>query len=309
MAEPMAESMNEAARHYDVLVVGAGNAACCAALAALDQKARVGLLEKAPKRDRGGNSALTVHMRFVYDGIDDLRPLVKGMSDAELGKQLDRMPHRTQAEVWDEFMRVTNNQADERMLGVHVAESLNTVHWLASKGHDWVPTGNVGDNILLMNGGGYGLQQRNFAILEKAGASFHYETAATALIQDATGRVVDVRALTPQGYAEFRAKEQLRADDRRAAFRRLAGALRNHVHLPPQALPACPLSRWSRARSSRNKGSRGPESVGMTETSQPRTAPARVRALPLHSTRVIEMCHAVMGPSCTMVLADSHRAA
>jgi len=198
--------MQQTSYAYDVLVVGAGNAACCAALAALDEKATVGILEKAPKRDRGGNSALTAHMRFVYNGIDDLRPLVKNMSDAELAKQLERLPHRTEAEVWDEFMRVTDNQADERMLQVHVAESLKTVHWLAAKGHDWVPTGNVGDNILLMNGGGYGLQQRNFAILERAGATFHYDTAATSLIQDAKGRVIGVRALTPDGYAEFRGK-------------------------------------------------------------------------------------------------------
>ena len=198
--------MQTESQFYDVLIVGAGNAACCAAFAALDQKAKVGIIEKAPKRDRGGNSALTAHMRFVYNGIDDLRPLVKNMSEAELQKQIDRLPHRTQAEVWEEFMRVTDNQVDVPMLEVHVAESLNTVHWLASKGHDWVPTGNVGDNILLMNGGGYGLQQRNFALLEKAGVSFHYETAATSLIQDATGRVVGVRALTPTGFTEFRAK-------------------------------------------------------------------------------------------------------
>jgi tricarballylate dehydrogenase len=198
--------MQSEPQHYDVLIVGAGNAACCAAFAALDRKARVGLIEKAPKRDRGGNSALTAHMRFVYNGIDDLRPLVKNMSEAELQKQIDRLPHRTEAEVYDEFMRVTDNQVDEPMLQVHVREALNTVHWLAGKGHDWVPTGNVGDNILLMNGGGYGLQQRNFALLEKAGATFHYDTAATSLIQDATGRVVGVRALTPAGFTEFRAK-------------------------------------------------------------------------------------------------------
>lgn len=59
--------------HYDVLIVGAGNAACAAALAALERKVSVGILEKAPQRDRGGNSALTGHMRFVFEGIDDLR--------------------------------------------------------------------------------------------------------------------------------------------------------------------------------------------------------------------------------------------
>ena len=79
-------------------------------------------------------------MRFVFNGIEDLRPLVKNMPDAELRKLLERLPHRTEAELWDEFMRATDNQSDQDMLQVHVTESLNTVHWLAGKGHDWVPT-------------------------------------------------------------------------------------------------------------------------------------------------------------------------
>ena len=201
--------MSDETFHYDVLVVGAGNAACSAALAALDKKVRVGILEKASKGNRGGNSALTGHMRFVFNGLEDVRPLVRNASDAELRELLERMPHRTEAEHWDEVMSVTDNQSDQEMLQVHVTESLNTVQWLASKGHDWTPAGGfktVSDNILLMNGGGYGLQQRNFAMLEKAGVIFHYSTAATELIVDQKGRVTGVRALTPDGFATFTAK-------------------------------------------------------------------------------------------------------
>ncbi len=40
----------------DVLVVGAGNAAACAALAARDQGASVAMLGAAPEEERGGNS-------------------------------------------------------------------------------------------------------------------------------------------------------------------------------------------------------------------------------------------------------------
>lgn len=148
---------------YDVLIVGAGNAACAAALAALEQKVSVGMLEKAPQRDRGGNSALTGHMRFVFGGIDDLRPLVKNASEAELRGLIDRLPRKTEADAWDEVMRVTSSQSDPELLQVHVSESRNTIHWLASKGQDWVPATGMqalGDNILIMNGGGYGLQQR-----------------------------------------------------------------------------------------------------------------------------------------------------
>ena len=191
---------------YDVVVVGTGNAACCAALAAVDAGAKVGILEKAAKRDRGGNSALTGHLRFVFNGIEDLRPLVKNISDDELRRLLERLPRRTEADMWDEVMRVTDNQSDQEMLQVHVTESLKTVHWLAAKGHDWVPGSQWNENILNPNGGGFGLQQRHCTILEKAGAQFHYETAATELIVDDRGRVVGVHALTPQGYVRFDAK-------------------------------------------------------------------------------------------------------
>ena len=57
----------------DVIVVGAGNAACCAALAAREAGASVIILEAAPLDDSGGNSRYTGGlMRVVYNGVDDL---------------------------------------------------------------------------------------------------------------------------------------------------------------------------------------------------------------------------------------------
>ena len=43
----------------DVLVVGAGNAAACAALAARETGASVAMLEAAPEEERGGNLSYT----------------------------------------------------------------------------------------------------------------------------------------------------------------------------------------------------------------------------------------------------------
>jgi tricarballylate dehydrogenase len=80
------------------------------------------------------------------------------------------------------------------------------MHWLASKGHDWSPATIRDDNVVTMNGGGAGLQQRNFSILEKAGVVFHYETSAVELVQNGQGRVTGVKALTPTGFATFNAK-------------------------------------------------------------------------------------------------------
>ncbi|MGZ8212606.1 MAG: FAD-dependent tricarballylate dehydrogenase TcuA [Burkholderiales bacterium] len=199
--------MNDQIFNYDVLIVGGGNASCSAAHAALERSKRVAIIEKSTKRDRGGNSAMTGHIRFVFNGVEDLRPLVRNMSDEDLRKLLDcGLPKRDEATFWDEIMRATNNQSDPDLLQVHVTQSLSTIQWLASKGHDWVPASLTNDNVLTMNGGGAGLQKRNFEILERNGVFFHYETAATELIQDSSGRVTGVRALTPQGFAVFNAK-------------------------------------------------------------------------------------------------------
>ena len=66
----------------DVIVVGAGNAAFCAALAAREQGASVLVLEAAPQDESGGNSRFTAgSIRVVYNGIDDIRALVPDLTD------------------------------------------------------------------------------------------------------------------------------------------------------------------------------------------------------------------------------------
>ena len=65
----------------DVIVVGAGNAACCAAFAAREAGASVILLEAAPIDDCGGNSRYTGGlMRVVYNGVDDLAQIIPDLT-------------------------------------------------------------------------------------------------------------------------------------------------------------------------------------------------------------------------------------
>jgi tricarballylate dehydrogenase len=51
----------------DVLVIGGGNAALCAALMAREAGSRVLLLESAPRAWRGGNSGHTRNLRCMHD--------------------------------------------------------------------------------------------------------------------------------------------------------------------------------------------------------------------------------------------------
>ena len=69
---------------YDVIVVGGGNAAMCAALSAREQGARVLVMEKAPEAWRGGNSFFTAGgFRFAFKSFEELRELIGDLSDEE----------------------------------------------------------------------------------------------------------------------------------------------------------------------------------------------------------------------------------
>ena len=67
-----------------VVVIGGGNAALCAGLAAREQGGEVTVLERAPRAERGGNSAFTAGIvRFAFNDVDDLRVFVPDMTDTE----------------------------------------------------------------------------------------------------------------------------------------------------------------------------------------------------------------------------------
>ena len=76
--------MNDA---YDVIVVGAGNAALCAALAASESVKRILVLERAPEAESGGNSRYTAGlMRVAYNGVEDLKKVMPDLSEAEIAR-------------------------------------------------------------------------------------------------------------------------------------------------------------------------------------------------------------------------------
>ena len=68
--------------NVDVIVVGTGNAASCAALSAQENGAKVVMIDAAPHEARGGNTAYAGgNMRIAYEGVDDLLKVISGLTD------------------------------------------------------------------------------------------------------------------------------------------------------------------------------------------------------------------------------------
>ena len=100
----------------DVLVVGAGNAAACAALAAREHGASVIMLEAAPEDDSGGNSRYTAGaMRVVFNGVDDLAQLYDLTDDER--RNVDFGVY-TADQYLDDLMRITQYRSDPELAGV-----------------------------------------------------------------------------------------------------------------------------------------------------------------------------------------------
>jgi tricarballylate dehydrogenase len=126
MADPFSNDL-------DVIVVGAGNAATCAALSAHENGASVALLEIAPEEARGGNSAFTGGaFRVVYHGFDDLARLIPDINDNELAN-VDVGTY-TAEQYYDDMGRLTQYRCDPDMTEILITRSFETGIWMREKG-------------------------------------------------------------------------------------------------------------------------------------------------------------------------------
>jgi tricarballylate dehydrogenase len=177
----------------DVIVVGAGNAACAAAVAARNKGARVIMLEAAPQEERGGNSTYTAGaMRTVHNGTADVVELVPDLS-AEMIATTDFGTY-TADQFRDDMYRITNYKTDPELCEILVEQSLPTMKWMREQGIRFQPSygrqafkvdGKFkfwGGLAVEIWGGGPGLVDMWHAAAEKKGITVHYETEAIALI-------------------------------------------------------------------------------------------------------------------------------
>ena len=201
----------------DVLVVGAGNAAFTAALAAAEQGASVTMLEKAPDYLRGGNSYFSGGLfRFAYDGLDDILQIVPDISE-EQRASID-VGSYPQAAYYSDVMRVAEGLSDPEMVQLLVSQSQAAMRWMKDQGVPWILASGrqafMQDGVLRFWGGliiesvgaGKGLSDRLFELSERAGIKTLYQTKLTSLTADRRGRVVGATVRDGEGYREIDAK-------------------------------------------------------------------------------------------------------
>ena len=122
---------------YDVVVVGKGNAALCAALSARDRGVSVAMLEAATVEESGGNSRFAGGvMRFAYSSVEDLQKITDIPEDEAKNTDWDS---NTVDEFYDDLYRVTNYRTDPELSETLITKSFDTMVWLRSQGASFVP--------------------------------------------------------------------------------------------------------------------------------------------------------------------------
>jgi len=202
---------------YDVIVVGAGNAALSAAMAAKEISESVLVIEKAPEYFRGGNTYFTGGIiRFAFDGIEDIKKIIPDMSATE--ENSIEVGKYTQDEYYDDMMRVTHGLSDPELAQILVRESLPAMEWLQKNGVRFVlsfgrQAFKDGDKyrfwgglVVEAVGAGKGLSDQQFDVCKRQGVDVLYSTQGVNLLQDEKGRVSGLRVLGPDGFEDIHSR-------------------------------------------------------------------------------------------------------
>jgi tricarballylate dehydrogenase len=153
---------------HDVLVIGGGNAALCAALVAREAGASVLLLEASPREWRGGNSQHTRNLRCMHDGPQDVL--------------LDAYPEE---EFWQDLLKVTGGATDEHLARLVVRASSTCRPWMRKHGVRFQPslagTLHLSRTNAFFMGGGKALVNAYYRSAENLGVDIRYDAPVDRL--------------------------------------------------------------------------------------------------------------------------------
>ncbi len=179
--------MTDFSRVYDVLIIGGGNAALCAAITARRMGASVLILESAPRPFRGGNSRHVRNIRAMHDA-----PAVT-LSDAY-----------HEEEYWEDLLRVTGGETDERLARMTIRGTQDALPFMLDCGIRFQPslsgTLSLSRTNAFFLGGGKSLVNALYQTAQRLGIAIAYDSEVTAMHLD-DGRIGRVEA-TCQGFPE-----------------------------------------------------------------------------------------------------------
>src|ERR1700704_2379722 len=204
------------AQSYDVVVLGGGNAALCAALSAAEQGAKVALIERAPEAKRGGNSNFTGGgFRMVHHGAQDIKRVVPDLSDADIART--DFGEYSAEDYLDDLGRSTQYYIYPDLAETLVRNSTDTVHWLMGRGVKFLPNYGrqaynhegkfkfFGGVVIYANGGGAGLVASEYTAAEKYGVTVRYGARAQSILRGRNG-IEGVRVLVDGAEEELGAR-------------------------------------------------------------------------------------------------------
>jgi tricarballylate dehydrogenase len=184
---------------WDVVVIGCGVAGLSAAVSAAEGGARVALLERAPREQRGGNSRYTeAWMRMESEDAvsDDFEEILSRRAAGALPPDMLK-ESAGDYEGWSQNLKAYPF-TDPELIGSFAESAPPTMKWLKSHGIKFTFHSPMllqkGPERMGPSGGGLALVEALTTAAEKLGVTFMYETTGRSLLQDDAGNIRGVRA-------------------------------------------------------------------------------------------------------------------